>query len=117
MPLNEIKPEDLHYYSDMDTFEFAAANRTYFEGRGVVVWDEMFARAERIFPTLPDRPRPYKRKNALEPAPSPVHPVRSPPAKRYYELTGEPLRILLSLGEKRGKDPKDVLEELIRNAK
>lgn len=97
-----IQPSDIYYYSDMDIFEFTAANRPLFERLGAKSWEECQAMAEQIQPTLPNKPRPYTRQNPIEvQKATPEPPQRA--TTQWIEVKGDSLEKLYALKEKTGK--------------
>lgn len=111
MDNNNFELNKLYYYSDMDNYEFTAANRSYFESLGAVTWDDCFELAKQVFPTLPEKTRPYERKDPLKPEVIEIAPTVI--SKQYFEISGEHYKKLKELAERSGKGLTETLNLLI----
>lgn len=114
MNIDLIEVGKLYYYSDMDNNEFTAANRAYFESLGAKTWEECSKASEIIFPTLPHKPRPYKRKDPLNPEPV-VLKKEMESTKQYFEISGSQYKKLKRISESSGKTMSEILNNLIDN--
>lgn len=110
--MNNINPSDLYYYSDMDIFEFTAANRPLFERLGAKSWEECQAMAEHLQPTLPHKPRPYTRTNGVEQQQKAPAPVKKA-TRQWIEVQGEALQALYTLSQQSGKSYQEIVSELL----